>query len=103
LGPASPPLEKRLFSDPFGVATAKGGFKERTCPARRMIKMCEANAFLAKDGKEELIMASVDILRPEGDLVYIRDIFGEQRWVKAQIKEMNLVQHRILLEEDKTS
>ena len=65
--------------------------------------MCEANAFLAKDGKEELLMASVDILRPEGDLVYIRDIFGEQRWVKAKIKEMNLVQHRILLEEDKTS
>lgn len=65
--------------------------------------MCEANAFLAKGGKEELLMASVDILRPEGNQVYIRDIFGEQRWVKARIKEMNLVQHRILLEEDEIS
>ncbi len=63
--------------------------------------MCEANAYLIRDGEEELIMAGVDILRPEGDSVYIRDIFGEQRCVKAHIKEMNLVQHRIVLEEDK--
>jgi predicted RNA-binding protein len=62
--------------------------------------MCEANAYLAKGGKEELVMASVDILRPEGERVYIQDIFGEQCWLKAHIKEMNLVQHRILLEED---
>jgi predicted RNA-binding protein len=60
--------------------------------------MCEANAFLVTDGEEELLMENVDILRPEGGLVYIRDIFGEQRWVEARIKEMNLVQHRILLE-----
>lgn len=61
-------------------------------------KMCEANAFLLKDGEEELLMENVDILRPEGERVYIRDIFGEQRWVDARIKEMNLVQHRIILE-----
>lgn len=61
--------------------------------------MCEANAYLVKGGEEELVMVSVEILRPEGESVYIRDIFGEQRWVKAHIKEMNLVQHRIVLEE----
>ncbi len=62
--------------------------------------MCEASAFLLKDGKEELVMESVDILRPEGENVYIRDIFGDQRLVKARIKEMNLIQHRIVLVED---
>jgi predicted RNA-binding protein len=62
--------------------------------------MCEANAYLVKGDEEELVMASVDILRPEGGRVYIQDIFGEQRWLKAHIKEMNLVEHRILLEED---
>jgi predicted RNA-binding protein len=63
--------------------------------------MCEANAFLLKDdGEEELVMESVDILRPEGENVYIRDIFGDQRLVKARIKEMNLIQHRIILVED---
>jgi len=51
-----------------------------------------------KDGKEELLMENVDILRPEGDVVYLMDIFGEQRWVEGAIKEMNLVRHRIVLE-----
>ena len=61
--------------------------------------MCEANAYLIRDGEEDLIMESVDVLRPEGDQVFIQNIFGEQRWVKARIKEMNLVNHRILLEQ----
>lgn len=59
--------------------------------------MCEANAYLEKDGKEELIMENVDIVRLESENIYIQDIFGEQRWVKGSIKEMNLVQHRIVL------
>ena len=63
-------------------------------------QMCEANAYLMTGNEEELFMSSVDILRPERDGVYIQDIFGEQRWVKAHIKEMNLVQHRIVLEKD---
>jgi predicted RNA-binding protein len=66
---------------------------------RRSIEMCEANAYLVTGNNEELIMESVDILRPEGERIYIQDIFGAQRWVKGRIKEMNLVQHRIVLEE----
>ena len=62
--------------------------------------MCEANAYLVRGEEEELLMENIDVLKPEGESVYIRDIFGEQRWVKAHIKEMNLVEHRILLEEN---
>ncbi|RLB29073.1 MAG: RNA-binding protein [Deltaproteobacteria bacterium] len=62
--------------------------------------MCEANAYLIKDGEEELIMESVDTLRPEKNGIYLQDIFGGQRTIKARIKEMNLVDHRILLEEE---
>jgi predicted RNA-binding protein len=61
--------------------------------------VCEANAYLLKDGEEELIMKSVDVLRPEDGGIYLQDVFGEQRWVKAHIKEMNLVEHRIVFEE----
>jgi predicted RNA-binding protein len=63
--------------------------------------VCEANAYLVRDGDEELIMSAVDIVRPEDGCIYIRDVFGEQRWVKAHIKEMNLVAHRIVFVEDK--
>ncbi|UCG64115.1 MAG: CooT family nickel-binding protein [Deltaproteobacteria bacterium] len=62
--------------------------------------MCEANAYLIKDGQEKPIMESVDILRPEGKEIYLQDIFGGQRTIKARIKQMSLVDHRILLEEE---
>jgi predicted RNA-binding protein len=61
--------------------------------------MCEANAYLVENGEEQLIMKSVDVVRPEKDGIYLQDIFGGQRTVKAKIKEMYLVDHRILLEE----
>jgi predicted RNA-binding protein len=60
--------------------------------------MCEANAYLIESGEEKLVMENVDILRPEGKGIYLQDIFGGQRTIKARIKEMNLVDHRILLE-----
>ena len=63
-------------------------------------KMCEANAYLIKNGEEKLIMENVDTLRPENNGIYLQDIFGGQRTIQAKIKEMNLVDHRILLEEE---
>ena len=61
--------------------------------------MCEANAYFQNNGEESLIMESVDIIRPEeGGLWYMESIFGEQKKIKARIKEMNLVDHRVLFE-----
>lgn len=61
--------------------------------------MCEANAYLIKDGQEQLIMESVDIVEPEEDCAWrLVNIFGEQKTVKGQIKRMNLVDHKILFE-----
>jgi len=62
--------------------------------------MCEANAYLVQDGKEELLMENVDVVRPEDEGIYLQDIFGGQRTIKAKIKQMNLVDHRILLEHE---
>jgi predicted RNA-binding protein len=62
--------------------------------------MCEASAYLIKDGREQLIMESVDIIEPEGPDTYLLvGIFGEQKTVKGRIKGMNLVNHKILFEE----
>lgn len=61
--------------------------------------MCEANAYLIKDGIENLIMESVDIVEPEGsDTWKIVGIFGDQKWIKGRIKAMNLVNHKIVFE-----
>ncbi|MCS7203059.1 MAG: CooT family nickel-binding protein [Thermodesulfovibrio sp.] len=63
--------------------------------------MCEANAYVFKDGKEELYLEAVDILRPEGNEIYLRSIFGEQKIFKGKIREMSLLNHKIVLEEEK--
>lgn len=61
--------------------------------------MCEANVYLVKEGQEELLMESVDVVEPQdGGTWRLVSIFGEQKNVKARIKEMNLVNHRILFE-----
>lgn len=62
--------------------------------------MCEANAYFYKDGKEELILESVDVLEPaeEGGFRLV-SIFGDQRIVRGKIRRMNLVDHRIVFEE----
>lgn len=61
--------------------------------------MCEANAYLLKEGKEELILEDISVLRPEKEGLYLQNIFGEQKRVRARIREMNLLDHRIVLEE----
>ncbi len=61
--------------------------------------MCEANAYLVKEDREQLIMESVDLVEPEADNTWrLVSIFGEQKIVKGRIKRMNLVDHRILFE-----
>ena len=62
--------------------------------------MCEANAYLLKkDGKEELILEAVDVLEDEGEQIRVANIFGEQKVLKARIRKMSLVDHKILLVE----
>lgn len=61
--------------------------------------MCEANAYLVKDGKEELVLESVDIVEPEDGKVFIRNIFGEQKVFNSKIKKISLIDHKILLEQ----
>jgi len=60
--------------------------------------MCEASAYLIKDGKEELILESVDVLENEDGEMAMVNIFGEQKRIKARIKSLSLVDHRIILE-----
>lgn len=61
--------------------------------------MCEAAAYILKNGQEELVMDSVDIIEPEGDRLRLVSIFGEQKLIRAAIKSLNLVNHKIILEE----
>jgi predicted RNA-binding protein len=63
--------------------------------------MCEASAYIIrKDGREELLLEGVDVIEPEGAGLRLVSIFGEQKVLRARLKSMSLVNHRIVLEED---
>lgn len=61
--------------------------------------MCEANAYLLKEGKEELILEAVDKVENDEGRLKIENIFGEQKVIQGRIRSMSLVEHRIVIEE----
>lgn len=63
--------------------------------------MCEANAYVIKDGKETLLMESVDLLEPMGETGFrLTSIFGDQKTVMGTIRYMNLVNHKMVFDTD---
>ena len=60
--------------------------------------MCEANAYLIESGKEELIMEAVDTVNPEDGGLRLVSIFGDQKFLKARIHSLSLVDHKVFLE-----
>jgi predicted RNA-binding protein len=60
--------------------------------------MCEANAYIIKDGNEELYLENVDLMKPEGEKIFLKNLFGEQKVFEGTIKEISLLRHRIILE-----
>jgi predicted RNA-binding protein len=62
--------------------------------------MCEANAYFYRNGNEELILETVDLVEPQEDGSFLlKNIYGDQKIVKGRIRVMNLVNHRIVFEE----
>ena len=63
--------------------------------------MCEADVYRINDGREKLIMASVDILEPQDDGQWrLVGIFGDQKTLRGRIKALNLGDHKIIFETD---
>ncbi|HBW35683.1 CooT family nickel-binding protein [Desulfosporosinus sp. BICA1-9] len=60
--------------------------------------MCEANAYVKEGENEVLFMEAVDIIEPYDNGLKLVDIFGKQKFILAKIKDMALLNHRILLE-----
>lgn len=61
--------------------------------------MCEANAYIIEDPESEprLIMESVDTVEPEEEGLRLVNIFGDQKFVKARVESLSLVDHKVYL------
>jgi predicted RNA-binding protein len=60
--------------------------------------MCEATAYLLKDGQEELLLESVDQLESYNGEIKIVNTFGEREEFRGKIRRLSLVDHKIILE-----
>jgi len=62
--------------------------------------MCEANAYILRGEQEQLILKSVDLMEPHADGEFLLvDIFGTQKFIKGKLKQMKLVEHKIIFED----
>lgn len=60
--------------------------------------MCEAHAYILKNGEEEMLLENVDQLEVEGEEIRMINIFGEQKIIKATIRSYNNTERKIVLE-----
>ncbi len=60
--------------------------------------MCETNVYVEKDGKQEILMKDVISITPVEDKLLLVDLFGEQKQIKAEFKELKLLEHMVVLE-----
>lgn len=64
--------------------------------------MCEANVYLIdREGRERLLLESVDKIIPGEEGIFLENIFSQIKTIRAKIKEMELVNHKIILEAEK--
>lgn len=63
--------------------------------------MCEVNAYLRKDNHETLIMEKVYKLESTENQIRIENLFGEQKFISAPLKEVDFDQNRMVFVEPK--
>lgn len=60
--------------------------------------MCESAAYVLKEGKEKLLFERVDLLENTEGKIKLVNLFGEEMSLKAKVKILSLVDHKIILE-----
>jgi len=59
--------------------------------------MCDLKAYMLKNDKEELLLESVNHVRSEGGEVVLRNLFGEEKSVRGEVREVSLAKNRVLV------
>jgi predicted RNA-binding protein len=62
-------------------------------------EMCEATAYLVSNGKEKEVMRDVVSVEVQGKNLMFRDIIGNEKKLQAKIKKIDLLQHKVAVEE----
>jgi len=59
--------------------------------------MCQTAVYLVHEGKEELVLQDVVNITPEGAMLKLVNLFGEEKVVEGRIRQIDLLSHRITI------
>ena len=62
--------------------------------------MCDLKAYVKKQGKEELLLESVNYVHVEYGEVVVRNLFGEEKKIRGAVSEVSLVKNRVIVEQE---
>ncbi len=60
--------------------------------------MCDLKAYVRKKDKEELLLESVNQVYADHGEVTLRNLFGEEKKIYGEVREVSLVKNRIVVE-----
>ncbi len=60
--------------------------------------MCDLKAYVRKNNREELLLESVNHVLVEHGEVTFRNLFGEEKKIRGEVREVSLVKNRIIVE-----
>jgi len=59
--------------------------------------MCLSKTYIEGDGGRKLLLEEVSSIEVEGKKLILRTLFGEQKEIRANIKEINFLNHSVIL------
>jgi len=60
--------------------------------------MCDSSAYLLTKDKETLLLEHIDFFESSENEIRLVSIFGEEKNIKAKIKTLSLLDHKIIFE-----
>ncbi len=62
--------------------------------------MCEANAYLIKDGREEILLEDVDEIEISNEHIRLVNIFGDQKIIKGRFVSYDNSERKIIFKDE---
>jgi predicted RNA-binding protein len=62
------------------------------------VAVCDLKVYVRNNDREELVLESVNLIRSEGGEVVLRNLFGEEKRVRGEVREVSLAKNRVILE-----
>ncbi len=60
--------------------------------------MCDLKAYVKHNDKEDMVLEAVNLIHTEGGEVILRNLFGEEKRVRGEVREVSLVKNRVVIE-----